>query len=67
MVKIEKKVGKRIRFLRKKYDWTQEELADKVGVDYTTINKIENGKRNPSLKTLERIAKALRVKTKELL
>jgi DNA-binding XRE family transcriptional regulator len=38
---------------------TQEQLADKVGTTQSTIARLESGKANPSLLTLERVAAAL--------
>lgn len=38
---------------------TQEQLAEIVGVDRTTITKIENGSR-PSVRTAQKIAEALK-------
>jgi transcriptional regulator with XRE-family HTH domain len=38
---------------------TQSELADAVGMSQADISKIEQGKKNPSLKLLERIAEGL--------
>ena len=35
--------------IRKKSNYTQEELADKLGVSRQTINSLENGKYNPSI------------------
>lgn len=67
MVNINKKLGKKIRELRKKKELTQEELAYRSDLDYSYINQIENGKRNPSMDAVERIAKALSVKAKDLL
>jgi DNA-binding XRE family transcriptional regulator len=40
---------------------TQADLADKLGVQQSTIARIESGKGNPGLTTLLRIAKALEV------
>lgn len=67
MAKIQRQLGEKIRHLRLDRALTQEKLAELVKVDYTTINKIENAKRNPSLKTIEKIAKALKVSPKDLL
>jgi transcriptional regulator with XRE-family HTH domain len=67
MVNINKKLGDKIRVLRKKKELTQEELAYRSELDYSYINQIENGKRNPSMEAVERIAKALGVKAKDLL
>ncbi len=35
--------GKKLFELRKKLELTQEELAQKIGCSYVTINRIENG------------------------
>ena len=61
MASIYEKVGARIRTLRKEQHLSQEELAAKAHVDLTSISEIESGLRNPSLKTLHKIAQALRV------
>lgn len=53
-------IGEIIQELRKKKDMTQEELAQKSGVSYTTLIKIERGSvQNPTVKTIKRIADAL--------
>jgi putative transcriptional regulator len=49
----------KIKELRARHDLTQEELARKVGVRRETINFIESGDYNPSLKLAHQIAKAL--------
>ena len=67
MININKKLGNKIRELRKKKNLTQEELAHRSALDYSYTNQIENGKRNPSMEAIERIAKALGVKAKDLL
>ena len=38
---------------------TQEQLAERSGVSRVTINRIELGKLNPSMKTLSRLARAM--------
>ena len=38
---------------------TQEQLAERSGVSRVTINRIERGKLNPSMKTLSRLARAM--------
>lgn len=45
-------------------DLTQKQLADLTGIDQSDISKIERGVANPSVSTLERIAKALGGKLK---
>lgn len=49
----------RIKEFRARYDLTQEELAEMVGVRRETILFLEKGKYNPSLKLAHNIAKAL--------
>ena len=53
------KVGNRIRQLRKELLLSQESLAFKAGLDRTYISSVENGKRNLSIMSLEKIIVAL--------
>lgn len=39
----------RLKVLRAERDWTQEGLADRLGVSRQTVNAIETGKYDPSL------------------
>jgi len=57
------KIGKKLKDLRIKYRFTQKELAAKVedGIDYTYIGRMERDLVLPSLKTLEKLAKALNI------
>jgi transcriptional regulator with XRE-family HTH domain len=45
---------------------TQEDLADRAGIHRTYLSDIERGTRNPSLLNIERVARALSLKTSEL-
>ncbi len=56
----------RIKELRARYDLTQEELADKVGVRRETIVFLEKGKYNPSLRLAYDVAKILKSKIEEV-
>ena len=56
----------RIKELRARYDFTQEDLARKVGVRRETIHFIEKGNYNPSLKLAYNIAKILQTTIDEL-
>ena len=67
MATIYQKVGENIKKLRKKQGLSQEKLAGLSKIDPKSIIQIENGKRNPTLKTLRRIAIALEIKPPELL
>ncbi|MDO4439758.1 MAG: helix-turn-helix transcriptional regulator [Eubacteriales bacterium] len=44
-----KESGKRIRNLRKQYGWTQEKLAEKLGIALNTVSRIEIGHRGISV------------------
>lgn len=56
----------RIKEFRAKYDMTQEQLAQKVGVRRETIVFLEAAKYNPSLKLAHDVAKVLKTKIDEL-
>ena len=43
---------------------TQKDLAEATGITQADISKLENGNANPSLRTLERIAKGLGMRLK---
>lgn len=56
----------RIKELRARYDFTQEQLANKVGVRRETIGHIEKGKYNLSLLLAYKISKALESKIEDV-
>ena len=58
-------VGKRIKELRNSLGVSQEELADRAGLDRTYITSVERGKRNISIVNIEKLSKALNVTLKE--
>lgn len=61
-----KKFGERLKELRGKHNLTQEDLADKVGVDRSYMGFLERGEKNPTLRNLIRIAKSFDVSLSEL-
>ncbi len=63
---IEKRFGEKIRELRLSRGLSQEELAFRSNVHRTYLSGIERGKRNPSLKNIAEIAKALGVTLSKL-
>ncbi len=67
MDEISRKLGRRIQEARRVKGWTQEDLAHHAGLDFSYLNQLENGKRNPSLSTLYKIVTALGVPLKDLL
>lgn len=50
----------KIKELRARYDLTQDELAEMVGVTRQTMLYLEKGKYNPSLLLAHKVAKALK-------
>ena len=54
---IQNKIGLRIKELREKNNLKQEQLAWQAGVDRTYMNYVENGKRNITVRNLEKIIK----------
>lgn len=58
--------GSRVRRLRKKKGWSQEEFAHEVGLDRSYMGGVERGERNVSLENICLIAKALGVPPAEL-
>jgi len=61
------KFGKKLKELRLKKDLSQGDVARILGVHRTYISGLERGARNPSLLTVNKIAKALGVNAKELI
>ena len=60
------KLGQKIKELRSKHSLTQEDLAYKVGIDRSYIGFVERGEKNPTLSTLMKIARALKISLVEL-
>jgi len=67
MDKLSVLVGAKTRAYRKKLGWTQEELAARAGMDFTSIGAAERGVRNLSLNSLARVAEVLGVDLADLL
>lgn len=59
MMTVAKKLGERIFSLRKAQKLSQADLAAMASLDRSFISEIENGQKNISVGTLEKIAKAL--------
>ena len=59
-------LGKRIRELRKKNEFSQEGFADLAGLHRTYLGGLERGERNPTLTVIIRVAKALNVTVSKL-
>jgi len=61
------KFGKALREIRLKKKMSQGDIARKLGVHRSYISGLERGKRNPSLLTIKKMAKAIGVEPKDLL
>ena len=64
---LSKKIGLRIIALREKKNWNQSDLARACGKDRQAMEKLENGKVNPTIYSLYEVARALEVSLIELL
>lgn len=64
--RVVKQFGKRLADLRNEAKISQDKLAEIVEVDRTYISLLERGLRNPTLKKLARIARALNISLLEL-
>ena len=66
MENIKLLLGKRIKELRKTHKYTQEQLAEKVGIGTPNISYFETGKFAPSIETLQKLAQVFGVEVYEL-
>lgn len=65
--KVRDKLGRKIQKLRKEHGVTQEQFAEKLGISRTHVGHVEQGRKSPSLKLLNKIAKTLKVHLNQLL
>jgi len=61
------KIGMKIKAVREKRGLSQEELAQRAEISRGYLARLETGRHEPTLTMLAKIAKALRVKTADLL
>lgn len=59
-------MNNRLKVLRAEVNWSQAELADRLGVSRQTINAIETGKYDPSLPLAFQIARLFRKQIEEI-
>ena len=62
-----KKLGRNLKRIRTKKGISQGDIVRTLGMPKSFISSIENGKTNPTLATIVKLAKAVDVSTKELL
>ena len=61
------KLGKNLTRIRKEKGISQEKLSHLLRIDRSFVSNIENGKTNPTLATISKLAKTLGVKIEELI
>ena len=67
MAEISSKLGKNLKRIRTKKKMSQGDIARALDVHRAYVSGIENGKRNPTLATIKKLADALGVSADELL
>ncbi len=67
MMNVETQLGMRIKYLRNQKKMSIEELALESSISANYLCELENGKRNPSLNVLDKIAKGLGISMSSLL
>jgi len=58
-------IGGRIRNLRKDKGWSQEELAERAGLHFTYIGKIERSEHRVTIESLEKVTRAFGITLEE--
>ncbi|PJA02354.1 DNA-binding protein [bacterium (Candidatus Gribaldobacteria) CG_4_10_14_0_2_um_filter_36_18] len=67
MQEISKKLGKNFKRIRIQKGMSQGDIYRSIGMDRAYLSSLENGKRNPTLSNIKKIAEALDVEPFELL
>ena len=66
MANFKSKFGQRVKELRKSKGYTQEKVAELIGIEPPNISKLEKGTHFPLPENIEKLAKALNVNIKDL-
>ena len=64
---IDPRIAEKLKAIRLSKSLTQLELAGKAGINANYYSKVERGEAVPSLATFEKILKALKVKSSDVL
>lgn len=67
MKNMSEKLGRNLKRIRSAKNMSQGDIARALGIDRGYISNIENGKRNPTLATITKLAEALNVSVNDLL
>ena len=61
------KIGKKLKDARKRLGLKQTDVAEKADISVNYYARIERNEENPTLETLERVLKALKLKSSDVL
>ncbi len=64
---IKAEVGRRLRALREKQGWSQEELGFRADLHRNYVGGIERGERNVGVENIAKLAEALKIRPRDLL
>jgi transcriptional regulator with XRE-family HTH domain len=64
---MKKQFGERVRRLRKKRDWKLVDLSVETGLGRVFLSNLENGKHEPKLSTIKKLADAFGLTASQLL
>lgn len=62
-----KNIGKKLKDARKKLGLKQSDVAEKAGISVNYYARIERNEENPTIETFERVLKALKLKSADVL
>ena len=62
-----RELAERIKTLREAQGWTQEQFAERAAMQRSYLADLELGRRNPSVRTLVKVANAFGIAVSELL
>jgi transcriptional regulator with XRE-family HTH domain len=60
-------LAKTVRALREQRQWSQERLAREAGISTGYVARLEKGQHDPSLSTIENLARALKTSVGQLI
>lgn len=66
-MKYQRLINTNIKTLRKKYNLTQEEFSEKIGISLQGLSNIERNRYQPTAETIDKICKAFEITPAELL
>ena len=63
---LKQMIGARVKEVRTRKGFTQEELSEKMGINPKYLSSIERGKENPTLNTLIKLSESLDIDLSEI-